>query len=123
MEFFIIKVNILEGVRIIMNYEELVANVKKAVKKKEVSKTVGHVAFQFNVEGEAEGAFYLEITDGKIYVEPYEYYDRDLLVITSAEVIMQMAEGKVAPREAYAKELLKAYGDVELLNVLPLDIK
>lgn len=106
-----------------MNYEELVANVKKAVKKKKVSKTVGHVAFQFNVEGEAEGAFYLEITDGKIYVEPYEYYDRDLLVITSAEVIMQMAEGKVAPREAYAKELLKAYGDVELLNVLPLDIK
>ena len=102
-----------------MNYEELVANVKKAVKKAKVSKTVGHVAFQFNVEGEAEGAFYLEIDDGKINVEPYEYYDRDAIIVTSADVIMQMIEGKLQPRVAYTKELLRVYGDVELLGVLP----
>lgn len=102
-----------------MKYEELVANVKKAVRKVNVSKAVGHVAFQFNLEGEAEGAFYLEIADGKINVEPYEYYDRDVIIVTSADVIMQMTEGKLQPRVAYAKELLKAYGNVELLNVLP----
>ena len=102
-----------------MKYEELVTNVKKAVKKAKVSKTVGHVAFQFNVEGEAEGAFYLEIDDGKINVEPYEYYDRDVIIVTSADVIMQMIEGKLQPRVAYTKELLRVYGDVELLNVLP----
>lgn len=102
-----------------MNYEELVTNVKKAVKKAKVSKTVGHVAFQFNVEGEAEGAFYLEIDNGKINVEPYEYYDRDAIIATSADVIMQMVEGKLQPRVAYTKELLKVYGDTELLNVLP----
>ena len=102
-----------------MNYEELVANVKKAVKKAKVSKTVGHVAFQFNVEGEAEGAFYLEIDDGKINVEPYEYYDRDAIIVTSSDVIMQMIEGKLQLRVAYTKELLRVYGDVELLGVLP----
>lgn len=102
-----------------MNYEELVAKVKKAVKKAKVSKAVGHVAFQFNVEGEAEGAFYLEIDDGKINVEPYEYYDRDAIIVTSADVIVQMIEGKLQPRVAYAKELLKVYGNVEFLNVLP----
>ena len=102
-----------------MNYEELVTNVKEAVKKAKVSKTVGHVAFQFNVEGEAEGAFYLELDNGKINVEPYEYYDRDAIIITSADVIMQMVEGKLQPRVAYTKELLKVYGDVELLGVLP----
>ena len=102
-----------------MNYEELVANVKKAVQKAKVSKAVGHVAFQFNVEGEAEGAFYLEIADGKINVEPYEYYDRDAIIVTSADVIMQMIEGKLQPRVAYTKELLRVYGDVELLGVLP----
>lgn len=102
-----------------MNYEELVANVKKAVKKAKVSKTVGHVAFQFNVEGEAEGAFYLEIADGKINVEPYEYYDRDVIIVTSADVIMQMIEGKLQPRVAYMNEQLKVFGDVEQLNVLP----
>ena len=45
------------------------------------------------------------------------------MVVTSAEVIMQMAEGKVKPREAYAQELIRAYGDVELLSVLPLGLK
>ena len=106
-----------------MTYEELVENVKEAVKKSKVSKTVGHVAFQFNVEGEAEGAFYLEIDNGKINVEPYEYYDRDLIIVTSADVIMQMVEGKIQPRVAYTKELLKLYGDVELVELLPFGCK
>ena len=106
-----------------MTYEELVASVKKAVKKSKVSKTVGHVAFQFNVEGEAEGAFYLEVDNGKINVEPYEYYDRDLIIVTTADVIMQMVEGKIQPRVAYTKELLKLYGDVELVELLPFVCK
>ncbi len=102
-----------------MNYEELVANVKKAVEKAKVSKIVGHVAFQFNIEGEAEGIFYLEINDGKINVEPYEYYDRDVIIVTSADAVMQMIEGKVLPKVAYTKEMLKVLGDAELLGVLP----
>lgn len=102
-----------------MTYEKLVENVRNAAKNAKVSKTVGHVAFQFNVEGEAEGAFYLEIADGKINVEPYEYYDRDIIIVTSAEVIMQMTEGKLQPRVAYANGQLKVYGDVEQLNMLP----
>ena len=106
-----------------MTYEELVASVKKAVKKSKVSKTVGHVAFQFNVEGEAEGAFYLEVDNGKINVEPYQYYDRDLIIVTTADVIMQMVEGKIQPRVAYTKELLKLYGDVELVELLPFGCK
>lgn len=103
-----------------MKYEELVENVKKAMNKAKVSKTVGHVAFQFNVEGEAQGAFYLEISDGKINVEPYEYYDRDIIIVTTADVIMNMIEGKIQPRVACTNGQLKVYGDVEQLNVLPL---
>ena len=48
-----------------MTYEELVAIVKDATKKRIVSKLMGHVAYQFNVEGEAEGAFYLEVAEGQ----------------------------------------------------------
>lgn len=102
-----------------MTYEELVENVRKVIKNARVSKTIGHVAFQFNVHGEAEGAFYLEISDGKINVEPYEYYDRDVIIVTSAAVIMQMAEGKLEPMAAYTNEQLKVYGDVKQLKVLP----
>ena len=102
-----------------MTYEELVARVKDATKKARVSKTVGHVAFQFNVEGEGAGAFYLEISDGKIYVEPYEYYDRDVIIVTTADVIMQMLNGDLQPRAALTNEQLKVYGDVDQLKVLP----
>lgn len=102
-----------------MTYEELVDNVKQATKKAKVSKTVGHVAFQFNVEGEAEGAFYLEISDGKINVEPYEYYDRDIIIVTSAEVIMKMIRGEIQPRVALSNGQLRGYGDMEQLGVLP----
>ena len=103
-----------------MKYEELVDNVRNATKRVKVSKTVGHVAFQFNVQGEAEGAFYLEIADGKVNVEPYEYYDRDIIIVTSTDVIMQMVEGTVKPRAAYSNGQLKVYGDVVQLDVLPL---
>ncbi len=103
-----------------MRYEELVQAVKDSVKSAKVSKTVGHIAFQFNVEGEAEGAFYLEIDNGKINVEPYEYYDRNVIIVTSAEVIMQMIAGSINARGAYANGMLRAYGEVEQLELLPL---
>lgn len=102
-----------------MKYDELVANVKNAMKKAKVSRAVGHVAFQFNVEGEAAGAFYVELADGNVNVEPYEYYDRDVIIVTTADVIMQMIEGKLQPRAAYAQGLLKVYDDVAALKLLP----
>ena len=43
--------------------------------------------------------------------------------MTTADVIMQMVEGKIQPRVAYTKELLKFYGDVELVELLPFGCK
>ena len=102
-----------------MTYEELVARVKDAMKVVQVSRQVGHVAYQFNVEGEGEGYFYVELEDGKVNVEPYEYYDRDLIIVTTAEVILQMLEGKITPRVAYTNGQLKVYGDSRQLENLP----
>lgn len=106
-----------------MKYEDLVAQVKAVAQKARVSRIVGHAAFQFNIEGEAEGAFYIELTGGKINVEPFEYYDRDVLIVTKADIVLQMLSGKIKPREAYANGFLHAYGDVELLDVLPFEGK
>jgi len=102
-----------------MKYEELVARVKDAMKVVQVSRQVGHVAYQFNVEGEGEGYFYVELDDGKVNVEPYEYYDRDLIIVTTTEVILQMLEGKITPRVAYTNGQLKVYGDSRQLENLP----
>lgn len=102
-----------------MTYEELVAKVKVSTKSAHVSKTVGHIAFQFNIEGEGHGAFYLEISDGRINVEPYEYYDRDMIIVCTADMILKMLEGEISPLEAYTNESIQVYGDVKQLNVLP----
>ena len=102
-----------------MTYEELVARVRDAMKMAQVSRKVGHIAFQFNVEGEASGYFYVEIDDGKVNVAPYEYYDRDAIIVTTADVILQMLEGKITPRVAYTNGQLRVYGDSRQLENLP----
>lgn len=95
-----------------MTYEELVKQVREAYADADASKVEGHVAFQFNVTGEGAGAFYLEVADGKVNVEPYEYYDRDVLVTASADVILDMASGRLDPVKAYLTGKLKAEGDL-----------
>ena len=96
----------------VMTYEELVERVRTATKNARVSKTVGHVAFQFNVEGEAEGAFYVEISGGKIHVEPYEYYDRDAAFICTSDVLFKLISGKLDPVKAFTIGKLKVEGDL-----------
>lgn len=95
-----------------MTYEELVAKLQSAYGKHDASKIKDHLAIQFNVRGEADGALYLEILDGKIYVEPYEYYDRDILVTISAENLIAIAEDRLDVLDAYNNGLLTAEGDL-----------
>ena len=62
-----------------MSYEELVEEIRNLFMKADVSGIQEHIAYQFNITGEAEGAFYAEVANGKLSIEPYEYYDRDVL--------------------------------------------
>ena len=95
-----------------MTYEELVAKAKETYGVADASKITEHVAIQFNVTGEAAGAFYLEIADGKINIEPYEYYDRDVIVTTDADTLVKMAEGKLGMEAAYLTGKIKAEGNL-----------
>ena len=55
-----------------MTYESIVAAVRKKLSKADVSSIPGTLAFQVDVEGKAEGIFYIEIKDGQLHVEPYD---------------------------------------------------
>jgi hypothetical protein len=81
----------MEGV---MKYEEIVAKVKKAYAKADTALVDEHLAVQVDVTGEGEGAFYIEVADGKINVEPWEYLDHDFKIQCTAEEIIAIAEGK-----------------------------
>ena len=74
-----------------MSYEELVGEIRNLFMKADVSDIKEHIAYQFNIRGEAEGAFYAEVSDGKLSIEPYEYYDRDVLFTTTADTLLKIA--------------------------------
>ena len=96
-----------------MTYEEMFAKVKKMFADADVSGIGEHLAYQFNVTGEAAGSFYAEVKDGKLYVEPYEYYDRDAMFTCSAETLFKIASGKTDPILAVTLGKLKAEGSID----------
>ena len=106
-----------------MTYEEIVKKVKTAAKKADASSIKEHVAFQFNITGEGAGAFYLEIDNGEVKVEPYEYYDRDVLITSSADNIIKMMNGKLDPVLAFTIGKIKVEGGLGKALILKDAIK
>jgi len=95
-----------------MTYEEIVSKVRVLFQDADVSKMDEHLAYQFNIQGEGEGAFYVEVKEGKLYIEPYEYYDRDAIFICSAKTLFKMMEGDLDPVAAFTSGKLKVEGDL-----------
>lgn len=96
-----------------MTYQEIVINVRDTFKDTDVSNINEHLAYQFNIYGEGEGAFYVEVKEGKLYIEPYEYYDRDAIFICNAEVLFKIISGKLDPIKAFTVGELKVEGDID----------
>ena len=67
-----------------MTYESVVLATRKKFMDTDVSSVPGTLAFQINLVGKVEGIFYIEIKDGRVNVEPYEYYDRNAILTMNA---------------------------------------
>lgn len=85
-----------------MTYQELVSEIRGIFMQADVSGIKEHIAYQFNIRGEAEGAFYAEVLEGKLYIEPYEYYDRDVLFTTTADTLLSIATGTMDAVAAFS---------------------
>ena len=96
-----------------MKYADMFARVKGMFMQADVSDITEHLAYQFNITGEAEGIFYVEVKEGKLYVEPYEYFDRDAIFICSSETLFKLAEGKTDPILAFTTGKLKVKGNID----------
>jgi putative sterol carrier protein len=101
-----------------MNYEEVVEEARKLVSKADASGIQDHLAVQFNVTGEGEGKFYLELKDGKVSVEPFDYNDRDILVTADAKSILDMMSGKLDIVNAYFTHKISAEGNLGKADLL-----
>lgn len=96
-----------------MTYADMFSKVKGMMMEADVSTVNEHLAYQFNVTGEAEGIFYAEVKEGKLYVEPYEYYDRDAIFTCSAETLFKINGGKLDPVLAVTLGKLKVEGNID----------
>ena len=104
-----------------MTYEELVKKLKSNFEGMDAGRIKEHLAIQFNVAGEAEGALYMEIRDGKVMIEPYEYFDRDILVFVETDALLAIADGELTIYEAFKEGKFYAEGNLgkaELLDSL-----
>ena len=96
-----------------MTYAEFFSEIKGKFMEADVSDISEHLAYQFNITGEAHGIFYVDVKEGKLYVEPYEYFDRDAMFIGSAETFLKIADGKLDPVLAFTLQKLKVEGNLD----------
>lgn len=96
-----------------MTYAEYFASVKTEFMGADVSDISEHLAYQFNIIGEASGIFYVEVKEGKLYIEPYEYYDRDVMFTATVEIFTAIMTGKMDPVLAFTLQKLKVEGNFE----------
>jgi len=96
-----------------MTYEEIVQTVKERLKDVDTSKVDGLLAIQVNILGEGEGAFYVEVKDGVLSVEPYEYFDRQAIITMKSKNFIALINGKLDPVAAFTLGKLKIDGSID----------
>ena len=96
-----------------MTYEKIVENVKKALSKVDATGVNGHLAVQVDIYGEGEGAFYIEVKDGKVNVEPYDYHDNWATVTVAPTNLFKILDGKMDAVAAYTSGKVEISGDVD----------
>lgn len=96
-----------------MTYQEVFERSKEIIMQYDASQLEGHLAVDVRIEGEGEGIFYIELLDGKVYVEPYEYIDRDCRFVISAEDFLKIADGSLDSVFAFTTGRLKVEGSID----------
>ncbi|MDE6744073.1 MAG: SCP2 sterol-binding domain-containing protein, partial [Lachnospiraceae bacterium] len=95
-----------------MTYKQIVTSAKKALAKVDVSQA-DQVAIQVDIVGEGEGAFYVEVKDGTLAIEPYEYYDHDAKLIISGKDCVDLFSGKLDAVKAYEAGKITVEGNLD----------
>ncbi|MBQ7200386.1 MAG: SCP2 sterol-binding domain-containing protein [Eubacterium sp.] len=96
-----------------MTFDELLTKVRKIADGADVS-GIDFLAVQLNITGKNEGVFYIEVKDGKVNVEPYEYNDRNCAVTMNMTNFNKLIDGKLDPVLAFTTRKLKVDGDTGL---------
>ncbi len=100
---------------------EIIEKARKILSKKDLSDFPHKFAVQINLIGKITGVFYIEVKNGILTVEPYEYNDKDASVNLNKTTLDGILAGKLSIDEALNNSKLIIDGDAEsLLNLKKL---
>ena len=94
-----------------MTYEEIFERAKERLLKAKVSNVDTFIAVQFNIIGEGQGSFYAEISNGKMEVQPYNYWNNDISLNVFGKELIFALENKASDKLAF-------YGDNYKIDIL-----
>ncbi|MBO4510424.1 MAG: SCP2 sterol-binding domain-containing protein [Lachnospiraceae bacterium] len=94
-----------------MTFEETLAKVKKIAGEADVAGK-DFLAVQVNITEPDGGVFYVEVKDGNVTVEPFEYNDKQCTVTMNNENFNKLLDGDLNPILAFTLGKLKVDGDM-----------
>lgn len=96
-----------------MTFEEIYSKIKAYFDEKDFSSFGNGVySYEFDITGEGEGKFYLEVRDGQCELQPYDYKNSTCAFTVNARHIDALLTRALPPVDAYATGRLRVRGDV-----------
>lgn len=92
-------------------YIDIVNYVRDRLKTADAGVISGKMAYQIDITGPGSGIFYIEIVEGFLAVEPYDYHDRDARFAISSDDLLDMMEGRLEFDTALAEGRLYIEGN------------
>ena len=98
-----------------MEFKDCFNELKKDFVNKDV-RNIPNVVFEFNIKD--IGVFYAKVQDGKLDIQPYNYYDNDVSFTAKFETYKKIINGKLDPIKAFFTGRLKVSGDLSKAAIL-----
>jgi len=93
-------------------FQDILDELRKKTAGFDASSYEGFLAIQVTLK-DLKKVLYVEVKDGKLSIEPYEYNDRNANIIISSANFVKMINGKLDKVAAYLTGKMKIEGDME----------
>lgn len=98
-----------------MEFKDCFNELKKDFVNKDV-RNIPNVVFEFNIKD--IGVFYAKVQDGKLDIQPYNYYDNDISFTAKFETYKKIINGDLDAIKAFLTGRLKVSGDLGKATIL-----
>ncbi len=101
-----------------MTFMEIVETVRGIYENADARNIYEHIAVQVDIVGEGSGSLYVEVAERSVCVEPYDYKDRDILVVTDGDTVNRIAHADISLEEAIKEGSFRVYGNKAKIELM-----